>query len=242
MTSELVVDVQPKEITLAVLEDKKLVELQQESQSESYAVGNIYLGRVKKLMPALNAAFVDVGHKKDAFLHYLDLGVEFNSVSSFQEAVEEKKKPQIQKMKLLPEIEKEGLISEKLKVGQEVLVQVAKEPISTKGPRLTAEISFAGRFMVLIPFVFTRLTIKWICFCFVEEWISNTIWLSSVTPIFFKAFNAISVSCSLVSLSPMDFSGEIYPVNAQFLTFLFRSATAFISLNCNSGSRLNRLF
>lgn len=154
MVSELVVDVQPKEITIAVLEDKKLVELQSESQSESYAVGNIYLGRVKKIMPALNAAFVDVGYKKDAFLHYLDLGVEFNSVSSFQQAVEDKKKvPQIQKMKLQPDIEREGLISDKLKVGQEILVQVAKEPISTKGPRLSAEISFAGRFMVLIPFL-----------------------------------------------------------------------------------------
>ncbi|HBC38363.1 MAG TPA: ribonuclease E/G [Porphyromonadaceae bacterium] len=154
MASELVVDVQPKEITLAVLDNKKLVELQQESQSESYAVGNIYLGRVKKLMPALNAAFVDVGHKKDAFLHYLDLGVEFNSVSSFLKTIEDKKKiPLLQKMKLQPEIEKDGSISDKLKVGQEILVQVAKEPISTKGPRLTAEISFAGRFMVLIPFI-----------------------------------------------------------------------------------------
>ncbi len=153
MISELVVDVQAKEITLAVLEDKKLVELQQESQDESYSVGNIYLGRVKKLMPALNAAFVDVGHKKDAFLHYLDLGVEFDSVSNFLKAVEEKKKPQVQKMKLLPDIEKEGSVSDKLKVGQNVLVQIAKEPISTKGPRLTAEISFAGRFMVLIPFI-----------------------------------------------------------------------------------------
>ncbi len=153
MISELVVDVQDNEITLAVLEDKKLVELQQESQDESYTVGNIYLGRVKKLMPALNAAFVDVGHKKDAFLHYLDLGAEFDSVSSFLKASQEKKKPQVQKMKLLPDIEKEGSISDKLKVGQEVLVQIAKEPISTKGPRLTAEISFAGRFMVLIPFI-----------------------------------------------------------------------------------------
>ena len=154
MISELVVDVQSKEITLAVLEDKKLVELQTESQSESYAVGNIYLGRVKKLMPALNAAFVDVGHKKDAFLHYLDLGVEFDSVSDFNTLVRDKKKPmQVQKMKLKPEIEKEGLITDKLKVGQEVLVQIAKEPISTKGPRLTAEISFAGRYMVLIPFI-----------------------------------------------------------------------------------------
>ncbi|NLX67554.1 MAG: Rne/Rng family ribonuclease [Bacteroidales bacterium] len=154
MTSELVVDVQPKEITIAVLEEKKLVELQQESQDGSFAVGNIYMGKVKKLMPALNAAFVNVGHKKDAFLHYLDLGVEFNSVLSFQKQVEEKKKmPQLQKMKLQPEIEKEGSITDILKVGQEVLVQVAKEPISTKGPRLTAEISFAGRFMVLIPFI-----------------------------------------------------------------------------------------
>ena len=154
MISELVVDVQPKEINIAVLEDKKLVELQSEDQSESYSVGNIYLGRVKKLMPALNAAFVDVGHKKDAFLHYLDLGVEFESVTSFQKQMREKKKvTQIQKMKLQPDIEKDGLITDRLKVGQEVLVQVAKEPISTKGPRLTAEISFAGRYMVLIPFI-----------------------------------------------------------------------------------------
>lgn len=154
MASELVVDVRPKEITLAVLDDKKLVELQQESQNESYAVGNIYLGRVKKLMPALNAAFVDVGHKKDAFLHYLDLGIEFNSVTSFLKTIEDKKKiPLLQRMKLQPEIEKDGSISGKLKVGQEILAQIAKEPISTKGPRLTAEISFAGRFMVLIPFI-----------------------------------------------------------------------------------------
>ena len=154
MTSELVVDVQPKEITIAVLEDKKLVELQQESQDESFSVGNIYMGKVKKLMPALNAAFVNVGHKKDAFLHYLDLGVEFNSILSFQKQVEDKKKIlQLQKMKLQPDIEKEGSITDILKVGQEVLVQIAKEPISTKGPRLTAEISFAGRFMVLIPFI-----------------------------------------------------------------------------------------
>lgn len=92
MVSELVVDVQPNEITIAVLEDKKLVELQQEAQDESFAVGNIYLGKVKKLMPALNASFVDVGHKKDAFLHYLDLGVEFNSIVDFQKTVARKKR------------------------------------------------------------------------------------------------------------------------------------------------------
>ena len=130
MISELVVDVQPNEITLALLEDKKLVELQKESQDVSFSVGNIYLGRVKKLMPALNAAFVDVGHKKDAFLHYLDLGVEFNSVSSFQKLVSDKKKAQqIQKMKLEPGIEKEGSISDMLKPGQEVLVQDRKSVV-----------------------------------------------------------------------------------------------------------------
>ncbi len=152
MISELVVDVQPNEISIAVLEDKKLVELQKEAQDESFSVGNVYVGKVKKLMPALNAAFVDVGYKKDAFLHYLDLGIQFNSFLKFQEIAQEKKKPiQLQKMKLMPDIKKDGRISDTLKVGQEILVQIAKEPISTKGPRLTSEISFAGRFLILIP-------------------------------------------------------------------------------------------
>ncbi len=152
MISELVVDVQPKEISIAVLEDKKLVEFQKEAQDESFSVGNVYVGRVKKLMPALNAAFVDVGYKKDAFLHYLDLGIQFNSFLKFQEIAQEKKKPlQLQKMRLMPDIKKDGRISDILKVGQELLVQIAKEPISTKGPRLTSEISFAGRFLILIP-------------------------------------------------------------------------------------------
>ncbi len=154
MISELVVDVQPKEISIAILEDKKLVELQKEAQDESFSVGNIYVGKVKKLMPALNAAFVDVGYKRDAFLHYLDLGIQFNSFLKFQAIAQEKKKPiQLQKMKLMPDIKKDGRISDTLKVGQELLVQIAKEPISTKGPRLTSEISFAGRFLILIPLI-----------------------------------------------------------------------------------------
>ncbi len=152
MISELVVDVQPKEISIAILEDKKLVEFQKEAQDESFSVGNVYVGKVKKLMPALNAAFVDVGYKKDAFLHYLDLGIQFDSFLKFQDFATKKKKiAQLQKMKLMPDIKKEGRISDALKVGQEVLVQIAKEPISTKGPRLTSEISFAGRFLILIP-------------------------------------------------------------------------------------------
>lgn len=154
MNSELVVDVQPKEISIAVLEDKNLVELQKEARNVSFAVGDIYLGKVKKLMPGLNAAFIDVGYKKDAFLHYLDLGPNFNSQQKFLKQLlsDPKKGASISKMQLLPEIEKDGSISNTLKVGQEVLVQIAKEPISTKGPRLTSELSFAGRYIVLIPF------------------------------------------------------------------------------------------
>ncbi len=154
MNSELVVDVKPSEVSIALLENKKLVELHQEGREELFAVGNIYMGRVKKIMPGLNAAFVDVGYEKDAFLHYLDLGSNFNTLAQFtkQALSDRKKQPVVQKTKLLPEIDKNGLIGDVLQTGQEILVQVAKEPISTKGPRLTAEISIAGRFLVLIPF------------------------------------------------------------------------------------------
>lgn len=154
MNSEFVVDVQPSEISIALLEDKRLVEFNREGREERFSVGNIYLGRVKKLMPGLNAAFVEVGFEKDAFLHYLDLGSNFNTLNHFTTQVlsDRKKAPAMQKVKYQPEIEKSGSISDVLKTGQEILVQVAKEPISTKGPRLTAEISIAGRFLVLIPF------------------------------------------------------------------------------------------
>lgn len=154
MNSELVVDVQPSEISIALLEDKRLVEINHEGREEQFAVGNIYLGKVKKLMPGLNAAFVDVGYEKDAFLHYLDLGSNFNTLYQFATQIlsDRKKVPAIQKVKQQPEIEKNGSINDILKTGQDILVQIAKEPISTKGPRLTAEISIAGRFLVLMPF------------------------------------------------------------------------------------------
>lgn len=154
MNSEFVVDVKPSEISIALLENKRLVEYNNEKRELNYAVGNIYLGKVKKIMPGLNAVFVDVGFEKDAFLHYLDLGSNFNTLHQFcvQVLSDRKKVPSMQKAKQLPEIEKSGSIGNVLKTGQDILVQVAKEPISTKGPRLTAEISIAGRFMVLIPF------------------------------------------------------------------------------------------
>lgn len=154
MKSELIVDVQPAEVSIALVEDSRLVSLQKESRNASYAVGDIYLAKVKKLMPGLNAAFVNVGYEKDAFLHYLDLGSQFSSYSSFLKQMldDKKRQPSLPKNRLLPDIDKHGTISDVLTPGQELMVQIVKEPISSKGPRLTTEISFTGRYLVLIPF------------------------------------------------------------------------------------------
>ena len=153
MNAELFVDVTPDHLSLALLEDKRLVELRKEKSNIQFAVGDIYLGRVKKIMPGLNAAFIDVGYEKDAFLHYLDLGPQFRSLQKFLN-IASAKKGVIALHKLKPEkdINKNGTIPEVLTAGQNVLVQVAKEPISTKGPRLTSELSIAGRNIVLLPF------------------------------------------------------------------------------------------
>lgn len=155
MKSELIVDVQPQEVSIALLEDTRLMSLQKEARNIAYAVGDIYLAKVKKLMPGLNAAFVNVGYDKDAFLHYLDLGPHFASYAAYLETLfaDRAANPQqLSKIQLLPEIDKHGSISQTLTPGQELLVQIVKEPISSKGPRLTTEISFTGRYMVLIPF------------------------------------------------------------------------------------------
>ena len=154
MTSEVIIDVQQKEISIALLEDKSLVEYQTEPRSASFAVGNIYVAKVKKLMPGLNACFVDVGHEREGFLHYLDLGSQFSSYEKYLKQVFSDRKTlfPIQKATHQPDLKKDGSVQTALKVGQEILVQVVKEPISTKGPRLTCELSFAGRYLVLIPF------------------------------------------------------------------------------------------
>lgn len=155
MRSELIVDVSPSEVSIALIEDSRLVSLQKEPRNVSYAVGNIYLAKVKKLMPGLNAAFVNVGYDKDAFLHYLDLGSQFSSYSDFLKKVLDKNErttPSLSKFKLQPDIDKQGTISDQLQPGQELMVQIVKEPISSKGPRLTTEITLTGRYLVLIPF------------------------------------------------------------------------------------------
>ncbi len=154
MKSELIVDVQPQEIAIALTEDDRLQEVSREQRNkDNFSVGNIYYGRVKKVMPALNAVFVDVGYEKEAFLHYLDLGSQFRTLQSYvTKAVSDRRRvPRLQNTPRQPEVGKSGNIGDVLKVGDPVLVQVSKEPINTKGPRLTAEISIAGRNMVLIP-------------------------------------------------------------------------------------------
>jgi ribonuclease G len=153
VSAELFVDVTPDELTIALLEDKRLVELRKEKSNIQFQVGDIYLAKVKKIMPGLNAAFVDVGYEKDAFLHYLDLGPQVKTLQKFL-TMAQSKKGVVSFSKLKPEddINKEGTISDVLTSGHEILVQIAKEPISTKGPRLTSELSIAGRDLVLMPF------------------------------------------------------------------------------------------
>lgn len=154
MTSELIIDVKENEISIALMEDKSLVEYQSEPRSASFSVGNIYIAKVKKIMPGLNASFVDVGYERDAFLHYLDLGNHYASYEKYLKQLQSDTKKQypFEKAQKLPELKKDGSIANVLKKNDEVLVQIVKEPISTKGPRLTGELSFAGRFIVLMPF------------------------------------------------------------------------------------------
>ena len=151
---ELVINARASEVDIALLEDKILVELHKEKTNNQFAVGDVYLGRVKKILPGLNAAFVDVGYEKEAFLHYLDLGPQFRSLLKFKNMLTSSKQGEVtmEKFKLEPDIEKSGKIANMLNAGDLIPVQIAKEPISTKGPRISAEISFAGRYLVLVPF------------------------------------------------------------------------------------------
>jgi len=154
MNFELIIDSRPSEVVIALLRDKHLIELHKENNDNSYSFGDIYLGKVKKVVPGLNAAFVNVGHEKDGFLHYLDLSPNVNSYKKFTEKIKAGKSntASLKNFRKEKEIEKSGKITDVLKSGDQILVQVSKEPISSKGPRLTTEISIAGRNMVLLPF------------------------------------------------------------------------------------------
>ena len=151
--NEVVVDVSPKEVSIALLEDGKLVELQKEAKNESFALGNIYIAKVKKIMPGLNACFVDIGHEKSGFLHQQDMTAVFPSAQKYIKQVTSDRKRlfSISKATFTPTFTKDANVKEVLKVGDVVMTQIIKEPISTKGPRLSCEISFPGRYLVLMP-------------------------------------------------------------------------------------------
>jgi len=155
LNKELIINVAPQAVEIALLEDKKLVELHNENANASFAVGDLYLGKVKKLIPGLNAAFVDVGFEKDAFLHYTDLSPYVRSILKFTKmAILDKTEGgfDFTTFAVEPEIVKTGKISEVLGGKPQILVQILKEPIAAKGPRLSCELSLPGRFVVLTPF------------------------------------------------------------------------------------------
>ncbi len=151
---DLIIDAGEAEVSLALLEDKQLIELNKEKRNIKFSVGDIYLGKVKKIMPGLNAAFINVGYERDAFLHYLDLGAQFRTLHKYYSTAVQRQGRivPLHKFKMEEDIDKEGKITTVLNTGQTVIVQITKEPISTKGPRLASEISLAGRNLVLMPF------------------------------------------------------------------------------------------
>ncbi len=154
VNKDLIIDVGDSEVSLALLEDKQLIELNKEKRTVKFSVGDIYLGKVKKIMPGLNAAFINVGYERDAFLHYLDLGAQFRTQYKYYSTAVQRQgriNP-VHKFKSEEDIDKDGKITDVLTTGQTVIVQITKEPISTKGPRLASEISLAGRNLVLMPF------------------------------------------------------------------------------------------
>ncbi len=155
MSVDLIIRTEAGETAIAVLRDKQLMELHRERNDRGFAVGDIYLAKVRKVAPGLNAAFVDVGHEKDAFLHYYDLGPQYRNSYKFAKGAVggTVKSSRLDDWKLDGDINKEGKLGDVVSASQSILVQIAKEPISTKGPRLTAEVTLAGRYMVLVPFI-----------------------------------------------------------------------------------------
>ncbi len=155
MNIDLIIRSGASEVAIALMKDRALSELHREKTERGFGVGDIYLAKVRKVAPGLNAAFVDVGHEKDAFLHYFDLGPQFRNTFKFTKGAVtgSVSSSLLDNWKLDPDIDKNGKIADVISASQNILVQIAKEPISTKGPRLTAEVTLAGRYMVLVPFI-----------------------------------------------------------------------------------------
>ena len=154
MNKELLIRSSSNNVDFALLKDGKLIEFHKDNDNTKFLVGDIYLAKIRKTMPALNAAFVNVGYKKDAFLHYHDLGPKVSTLQKYIKGISTGriKNFSLNNYKFEEEIDKNGAISDVLSPNQSVLIQIVKEPISTKGPRVTSELSIAGRFLVLVPF------------------------------------------------------------------------------------------
>tara|TARA_R110002073_G_scaffold108336_9_gene243631 strand:+ start:61916 stop:63445 length:1530 start_codon:yes stop_codon:yes gene_type:complete len=154
MKTELIIRSNSSDIDFALLKDGKLIELNKETNDNKFSVGDIFLAKIGKVLTGLNASFVNVGYPKDGFLHYHDLGAQVQSLNSFIKKVStgRYKEFTLKNFRFEKDIHKDGSINDVLKTGQNLLVQIVKEPISTKGPRLSSELSIAGRFLVLVPF------------------------------------------------------------------------------------------
>ena len=154
MKKELIISHDDAQSKIALLEDGRLFELHEEEDKRDFVVGDLFIGKVKKLAPNLNSAFVSIGYEKDAFLHYQDLGPQFLSYKKFLHDTVTKKQQtsSLKNFEVQKEIPKNGIIEKVLAKDDSVILQITKEPISTKGPRISTQISLTGRFLVLIPF------------------------------------------------------------------------------------------
>lgn len=155
MTKELIINATQEQLRIALLSEGSLQEYHVDEKKDKLTVGDVYIGTVKSLASGMNAAFVDIGYGKDAFLHYSDLGPQFRSFDKFLKSSRHSKVEASQNASDAAneaEIDKFGKIEDALTKGQEIVVQIKKEPICTKGPRLSAEITLAGRYMILLPF------------------------------------------------------------------------------------------
>ncbi len=154
MEKELVIQVSAEEVEIALLEDKTVVEYHKDRREKRLSVGDVYLGTVTKIMAGLNAAFVDIGSERDAFLHFTDLGVHYNTFKRYAHLVRNRKfkNPLLKDFRYEESLVKTDQINNHIKAGDQFLVQVEKEPISTKGARLSAEINIPGRYFILSPF------------------------------------------------------------------------------------------
>lgn len=154
MNKELIVRSSSDIVDFALLKDGKLIELHKDEEDNNFAVGDIFIAKIRKVMPGLNAAFVNVGYEKDGFLHYHDLGPQMPSLLKFIKRVSTGKLKDytLKDFPMEKDLDKNGSIANAIKSNQSILVQVVKEPISTKGPRISSELSIAGRYIVLVPF------------------------------------------------------------------------------------------